>query len=95
MEELIAKDSEKDERMVIITVSEYEDVIRKAAEAESKLRMIENALMCAVPHMYMREMLYGINEETDKTFEHMLQEVVKVTAPLGKVKDCTKRLDKE
>lgn len=95
MEELIAKDSEKDERMVIITVSEYEDVIRKAAEAESKLRMMENALMCDVPHVYMREMLYGINEENDKTFEHMLQEVVKATAPLGEVKDCTKRLDKE
>ncbi len=95
MEELIVKDSENEERLVIITVSEYEDVIRKAVEAETKLRMMENALMCDVPHMYMREMLYGINEENDKTFEHMLQEVVKVTAPLGEVKDCTKRLDKE
>ena len=91
MEELIVKDSEKDERLVIITASEYEDVIRKATEAESKLRMIENALMCDVPHVYMREMLYGINEENDKAFEHMLREVV--TGPMGEVMDCMKNLE--
>ena len=95
MEELIGKDSEKDERLVFITASEYVNIMRRVVEAEAKLRMMENALMCDVPHVYMREMLYGINEENDKTFEHMLQEVVKATAPLGEVKDCMKRLDKE
>lgn len=41
MEELIGKDSEKDEKLVFITASEYVNIMRRAVEAEAKLRMME------------------------------------------------------